>query len=109
MIAAIADARIVEEKTSNPDNYEKLDVDDPQQDGRGTKVFLSGNTSAGQGFSYIVILGKNPQSSQRYVRIDGRATSYLIDRNPDPGSDTNDWLLRDILNIPASVRAPSAH
>ena len=43
LLLAIADARIVERKTANPDLYDQLGVEDPAADGsKGTLVSMSG-------------------------------------------------------------------
>ena len=88
LIIALADARIVEEKTSNPEYYNKLGVDDPAQGGKGTRV-----TASGAGFSYTLILGDRAQGDFRYSRIDGEEMSFLIDQNPEIPVSASDWLL----------------
>lgn len=103
LISALADATIVEEKTSNPANYAKLGLDDPGEGGGGDLVIVSGTN-----FSYSVILGDTTQRDYRYARIPDHAPSYLIDQNPPIPEPTGDWLMADILDIPASrVRSVS--
>ena len=100
LIIALAYARNVEEKTSNPDQYDRLGLNDPEDGGKGTKVVLSAPN-----VSYSVILGNTAQRDSRYARVSDEATSYLIDRNPDLPDSVGDWLLPDIVDIPAgSVR-----
>jgi len=94
LIVALADARIVEEKTSDPAHYENLGVGDPDDGGKGTKIIVEG-----EDFSYTVIFGESAQGNYRYARLAGEATSYLIDQNPTIPSTTNEWLLADILDI----------
>lgn len=94
LVIALADAKIVEEKTSNPGQYEKLGVGDPEDGGNGTKVVLSA-----PGFSYAVILGETAQRNFRYARVGGDAASGVIDRNPDVPDDPAGWLLPDIVDI----------
>jgi hypothetical protein len=94
LVLALAEARIIEEKTSNPDLYEKLGVDDPEDDGSGTKVSVSG-----EGFSYSVILGDAAKGDHRYARLADGQSSYLIDRDPDLSQEIGDWLHPDILDI----------
>lgn len=96
LIIALADASIVEEKTSNPEQYEKLGVDDPAEGGDGARVF-----AGGEGFSYEVILGDSAQRDFRYARLPDQATSYLIDKNPTVPDSVGDWLLPDIVDISA--------
>lgn len=99
LIIALADADIVEQKTSNPGQYEKLQVDDPDEGGAGSKVVMNG-----PGFAYSVILGKTAQNDYRYARLTEEATSYLIDENPDIPESVGDWVMPDIVDIdPARV------
>jgi len=94
LIAALAEARIIEDKTSNPDLFEKLGVNDPENGGSGTKVFVEG-----EGFSHGVILGNSAQGNHRYARLADEQSSYLIDRDPNVSDDTGGWLHADILDI----------
>lgn len=96
LIVALAEARIVEEKTSNPERYEKLGVDDPEDGGSGTKIIIEGES-----FSYAIILGESAQGNHRYARLADEETSYLVDRNPVVPATASDWLLTDILDIDA--------
>lgn len=94
LFVALASARLVEEKTSNPDNYDKLGVDDPEQGGSGVKLVITGDNAA-----WSVILGKSAQADYRYARVAGSATSYLIDRNPEVPVDASGWLRPEILDV----------
>ncbi len=96
LIVALAEARIVEEKTSNPEHYEKLGVDDPENGGTGTRIVLEG-----EGISYAVILGESAQGNHRYARLADEPTSYLVDRNPVVPATASTWLLTDILDVDA--------
>jgi len=96
LIIALADARIVEEKTADPEQYEKLGLDMPGQDSGGTQI-----TVAGPDFSYTVVLGTQAQGKFRYARVEGEAASYLIDQNPTPATTAGDWLQTDLLDISA--------
>jgi hypothetical protein len=94
LIIALADANIVEEKTSNPELYEKLGVDDPEDGGSGTKVAVEGEE-----FSYSVILGESAQGDYRYARLADEQTSQLIDKNPSIADSAGDWLLPDLVDL----------
>lgn len=96
LIIALADARIVEEKTSNPEQYERLGVADPDAGGNGTKVL-----AGGQDFAFEVIVGNSAQGDFCYARVPNQATSYLIDKKPDIPQSSSDWLLPDILDVSA--------
>lgn len=94
LIMALAEARIVEEKTSSPEHYKKLGVDDPEGGGKGTKIIVDG-----EGFSYAIILGESAQGNHRYARLADEETSYLVDQDPSIPAAASDWLLTDILDI----------
>jgi len=97
LITALADASVVEEKTSNPANYEKLGVADPAEGGSGVLVEVTGT-----GFSFSVILGEAAQGNYRYARIPDQATSYLVDQNPSIPDSAAAWLSPGLVDIPAS-------
>lgn len=78
LLLALADARIVERKTSNPDLHDQLGLRDPEIEGsKGTRLELTGAD-----FTYKLIVGNAAQGGFRYVRIDEDPQSWLIDRNP---------------------------
>jgi hypothetical protein len=93
-IIALAEAKVVEEKTSNPELYEKLGVDDPENGGSGARV-----TIEGEDFSYSVILGESAPGKHRYARIPDGDASFLIDRNPQVPEAVGDWLFPEIIDI----------
>lgn len=96
LMVALVGATIVEQKTSNPELYGKLGVDDPGDGGSGAKVTVSGDS-----FSETVILGKAAQRDFRYARVADQAPSYLIDKNPEIPKKVGDWLSPDIVDVPS--------
>jgi len=97
LIVALADATIVEEKTSNSELYTRLGVADVSAGGRGTSV----NIEDSDGNSFSLLLGDQAQGRYRYARVSGQETSYLINQNPDIPEQAGDWLVKDILDIGA--------
>ena len=98
VLLAIADARILERKTANPDRYAQLGVRDPDVEGSsGVRL-----TVAGDGFEYGVIVGNANQGSNRYVRLAGDAQSLLIDKNPELPDSPSGWLRTDLVDIAGS-------
>lgn len=98
VLLALADARILEQKTANPELYGALGVRDPDVDGsQGVRFTLSGGDAR-----FGVIIGNVNQGSNRYVRIDGDAQSVLIDQNPDLPADASGWLQKDLIDIDAA-------
>lgn len=98
LLLALADARKLEEKTSNPDMYERLGVEDTAADNQGTEIRISGPDSAS-----TLILGNLAQRKYRYARIAGETKSWLIDQNPTLPVALSGWLLPEILNIDSSM------
>ena len=96
LVSSLANARIEERKTSDPDKYGQLGVDDPASGGSGIGITLSG-----EGFSYDVIVGKQAQRTYRYARIASDATSYLIDQDLDVHASPDEWLTDGIVDIGA--------
>jgi hypothetical protein len=97
LLIALAEARIVEEKTTNPEFYSRLGVEDVAgTDARGLEVTLL--TAAGG--RYQVILGDSYGSGERYARIEGQAQSVLIDRDPNIARSAADWVDKTILAAP---------
>ncbi len=97
-LIALAESRIVEPKTANPDFYDRLGVEDVVgDDAGGLSVTLTGADPP-----VAVIVGDSEGASQRYVREPGQAQSFLIDRDPEVGDETTDWLDTELLAIPGS-------
>jgi hypothetical protein len=94
-LRALAEARILEEKTSNPDLYDRLGVEDVAGDAAaGITMSFSGPAEA----LPTLILG-NAEGNYRYVRRANEPKSYLIDRNPDMPRDTASWLDATIVDV----------
>ena len=104
VVIALADAKIIEEKTSNKDLYSKLGVEDlAQKEATGVQVNLHYGDQ-----SQALIVGKpGPQiNKNRYARRIGSETSWLVDRKLDLHHDIAYWLQKDILSIePGEVSA----
>jgi hypothetical protein len=98
LLLAIADARKLEQKTSDAGLYERLGVQDPREnDGSGVLVSARGDNAA-----IALILGDTAQAEFRYARIPEEARSWLISQNPTLPADRTGWLLPEIVDIDAS-------
>jgi len=103
-LLSLAEAAIVEQKTANPDLYEKLGVESvDQSDAQGVKVIVR----YGDQTSELIIGKPGPQiNKSRYVRPANSDVSWLIDRKIDLKHDPDYWLRKDILSIePSEVAA----
>jgi hypothetical protein len=95
-LQALAEAKILEQKTANPDLYSHLGVED-----------ISGDKAAGLALTLTakgkelptLILGNPDGSKHRYVRRAGEAQSYLIDRNPEFARGVGQWLDAQVIDV----------
>ena len=95
-LLALAEARVVEEKTSNPEFYDRLGVESVESDSSaGTAVTIRYGDEAFP----TVILGDAEGSSQRYARRSDEARSLLIDRDPDLPRSAPQWLQTSIFDL----------
>lgn len=97
-LVALAEARIVEQKTANPDLYDRLGVEDVSAaSAAGIAIDLEGG-----GDWPTIVLGDAEGSEYRYVRLANAATSYMIDKNPNVPRETVDWLERLVVDLDGS-------
>ena len=95
-LTALAEAKILEQKTANPELYGRLGVEDvTAADAAGVSVAL---TAQGRELPTI-ILGNAEGSKYRYARRAGEAQSYLIDRNPDVPRAAAQWIDSVIVDV----------
>ncbi len=99
-LIALAEAKILEQKTSNPELYGKLGVEDVAKEtaagveldiGRGDKVtsVIVGNTGVGGG-------------ERAYVRRAGEPASWLVSGSFEVPRETAGWLDRGLTNVAAN-------
>ena len=100
-LISLAEARIVEPKTANPDFYDRLGVEDVEDEAAGGVAVIL----AGADTPVNVIVGNTEGTSQVYIRGTDQAQSFLVDRNPDIGNETSDWLATEILAVPGTRMA----
>ncbi|HSC16052.1 MAG TPA: DUF4340 domain-containing protein, partial [Gammaproteobacteria bacterium] len=95
-LTALAEARIVEQKTANPELYGRLGVEDVTG---ATAAGLSVALTASGRTLPTIILGNAEGSRYRYARRAGEAQSYLIDRNPDVPRAAAQWVDTVIVDV----------
>ncbi len=104
-LLALSDARLLEKKTANPENYALLGVSDPgaaeegsESDGDDEAVRL---TLDGLPEPLSIILGKRNfrGSPSTYVRRADEAQSWLAGGDLEMAADPKEWLKRDLLDI----------
>lgn len=96
LLAGLAAAEVVEDKTDNPAYYDRLGVRDvASHDAQGLQVEFHADTGLP-----AVILGTTAQGRDgQYARIAGQARSVLIDREFELPKRREDWIDRDVVDI----------
>lgn len=93
----LADAKILEEKTSRPEMYSRLGVQDPEIPGAQN---LSVTVELG-GARRDLIIGKSAMGNSHYVRRGGEAVSLLVNQSLAMEANAMQWLQSEILDIGA--------
>jgi len=99
LLLKLSDAKVIEEKTSNPELYSRLGVEEGGQGGTGgVQIQLkAGEQERG------LIVGKRAMGKVgTYVRRAGEQQSLLADQvlEPDPAADA--WMIREVMDVPAA-------
>ncbi len=103
----LANARLVEEKTTLPEYYDRLGVQDIEAaNATGAQVVIDMPSGP-----VDWIIGKTAGSGGgTYVRRPGSSQSFLINSTLTFPGDVKDWLERVVLDIPASrIQAVTIH
>ncbi len=97
----LGEARVIEQKTSNPELFDRLGVEDVSADaGSGALVEMAG---LDQPLEIVVGDIETRAGSGTYVRSAGQNQSYLIDTELVPARKPMDWLDRQLLDIPSAA------
>jgi len=109
LLLALADARVVEQKTANPANYAVLGVEDPASPG-ATGAEISLLTQAGaHAAAHAVIVGKSTGDGA-YVRLAGVAQSELVKPSISVETDPHYWIDASLFDVPvATIAALEVH
>jgi Domain of unknown function (DUF4340) len=96
LLLALSDAKIREEKTSDPANYSVIGVEDPTKPGAtGTQIELI--AKAGK---HDVIVGK-PVEQGNFVRRVGEKSSYIVEPGISLEAEPRYWIDTRLLDISA--------
>jgi hypothetical protein len=96
LLVALSDAKIREEKTSDPANYSVIGVEDPTKPGAsGTQIELI--AKAGK---QDVIVGK-PVEQGNFVRRVGEKSSYIVEPGISLEAEPRYWIDTRLLDISA--------
>jgi hypothetical protein len=98
LIASLAEAKTLEEKTSNPESYATLGVEDISNAGAGgMQIEIEGPKQP-----LKLIVGKQaPGASSHYVRRAGEPKSWLINKSIDTSSSADQWLRKNVIDVSA--------
>lgn len=95
-LVALAEARILEEKTADEAFYSRLGVESIDlESASGTAITIDATGAP----SRVLILGDTVNDSHRYARRGDEPRSFLIDRNPEIFRSATQWLIPDIVDV----------
>jgi Domain of unknown function (DUF4340) len=102
IVLALADMTLVEPKTSDPNLYPRLQVEDP---GKGKSTLVTIKDKAGADIADLIVGKRNfdrlgEGNDGVYVRKPGDPQSWLARGSLDFSDDMANWLARRIVDIP---------
>lgn len=105
LLTGLTELRITEPRTSDPTQYDKLGVDDPNS-AAGTANLLRVLDAQGKPIAELITghrrvrtAGNLPESL--YIRRPGEAQSWLAEGRLPVDADAQLWLERDVVNVAA--------
>jgi hypothetical protein len=96
LLGDLAQAEIVERKTANPDYYGRLGVQDISLPDAGGVMIDFGEAS---GLPSLIVGNRLQGRDGHYVRLQGSADSYLIDRSLEVSRDRLAWLDKSVVHV----------
>lgn len=98
LISDLSEARVLEEKTSNPENYKTLGVEDiSNKEAGGTQIEIDGPKQP-----LKLIVGKQAAgASSHFVRRAGEPQSWLINKSIDASGAADQWLRKNVIDVSA--------
>jgi hypothetical protein len=98
LVTNLADAKLLEEKTSSAENYPKLGVEDVSNAAAGSiQIELDGPKQPVK-----LIVGKQAQGGQsHYVRRAGEPKSWLVNKDIDTSASPDQWLRKNVMDVSA--------
>jgi hypothetical protein len=97
-ILKLADAKLLEQKTSSKDKYAMLGVEDVSgKDAKSVEVELGGLAKPVK-----LVIGNSNQHGGTFVRRAGEAESWLASGSLAPDRKTENWLRKDLADIAAT-------
>jgi hypothetical protein len=97
LLVALGDAKVVEEKTSDPANYPIIGVEDPTKPGAGGAEI---SVTARDG-KHAVIVGK-PVGEGTFARREGESKSYTVEPAISVDAEPHSWIDTRFIDIPST-------
>ena len=102
-IVGLADLRIHEPKTKNPELYERLGLQDPEQEGSSSKL-VTVKTADNSEVAKLVVGNQkpskgNPRMSDLYVRKPGDPQTWLVLGNLPLETVPDEWLDKEVTAL----------
>lgn len=105
-ILEVAALKILSEKTSNPELYSRLGVEDPALDGANSLLLTLREASGTELAQLIVGNTRHSKASEDkaglYVRLPENEQALLVEGDLDLSADITDWFTRELFNIESS-------
>jgi len=103
MLTALTELRLVEPRTSEPANYDRLGVGDPNAP-NSTADLLRVADASGKPIAALIVghrrvLTEGDVPDEVFVRRPDEAQSWLAEGSLEVDADPQQWLVRDIMNI----------
>jgi hypothetical protein len=96
LLLALSDAKIIEEKTSNPASFPIIGVEDPSSPGAtGAEISITA-----QDGKHAVIIGK-PTGEGNFARRAGEKTSYIVEPGISFEAEPRYWIDSHLIDIAA--------
>jgi hypothetical protein len=98
LLLSLGDAKIVEEKTSNPANFAAIGVEDPTKVGAmGAEITLLAHDG-----KHAVIVGK-PAGEGTFARRGGENQSFLVEPSISVESEPRSWIDPKLIDVPVAT------
>ena len=96
LLSDLSRAEVIEEKTSNPEFYSRLGVEDVSREGSNSLLIEFAPDS---GLPALIIGNQATGREGQYVRVQSEGSSALVGRKLDVPRERLQWLDRDIIDI----------
>lgn len=108
LVVSVARLAKLESKTSVPERYARLDLQEPTEKGSNAKQVILIDAEGKELAN--VIVGKRKytlggKEGGTYVRVPGDPQAWLAVGEVNPGAAARDWIAKDIVNVPDAAVA----